>query len=106
MRGGPGDPADKLVRLVDDHRVVLGQGGAAVHGVDRQQGMVGHHQLGGAGLVTGPFHEALPAVGAALHTEAFAHRDRHLRPRLGAVGRRVVAIGKASGVGLVLDPLA
>ncbi len=50
-RGGPGHPGRQFVGLVDDHRVVLGQGGLAVHGVDGQQRVVGDHQVGRAGHV-------------------------------------------------------
>ena len=39
------------MRLVDDHRVVLGQCGATMHGVDREQGMIRDHEVGGSGLV-------------------------------------------------------
>ncbi len=105
VRGGAGDPGHQFVRLVDDHRVVLGQRGAAVHCVDGQQRMVGDHQLRGAGLVARPLHEALRSVGAALGAQAFAHRDGHLGPGGGGVRGGVVAVGRALRLGLGLHPL-
>ena len=104
--GRTGDPADQFVRLVDDHRVVLGQRRAAVHRINGQQGVVGHHQLGTPCLVAAALDEALLPVGTPLNTEAFAHRDRHLGPRLGAVAGRVVTIGEALRLCLGFDPLA
>ena len=39
--GHTGDASDQLVRLVDDHRVVLGQDVPALEGIDGKQGVVG-----------------------------------------------------------------
>ena len=48
-----GDPGDQLVRLVDDHHVVLGQHRDALDRVDREQRVVGDDDLGPAGRVAG-----------------------------------------------------
>ena len=104
-RGGAGHPGHQFVRLVDDHRTVLGQRGAAVHRIDGQQRVVGDHQVRAPGLVARAFDEALVSVGAPLRTEALAYRDRHLLPGPVGVRRGVVAIGQTPLAGLFLGPL-
>ena len=104
-RRRPGHPADQLVGLVDHHRGVLGQRRAAVHGVDGQQRVVGHHQVRGPSGVPGRLHQAGVAVRAALRGQALADRDRDLLPGALGVRRGVVAVGQAAGPGLLLGPL-
>ncbi|MPM15876.1 hypothetical protein SDC9_62250 [bioreactor metagenome] len=94
------------MRLIDDHRGVLRQHRPLLHGVDGQQGMVGHHQIGGPGPLPGLLHEALRAERAALRAQAFPRRDRHLRPAPGGVGRGLVPIRQPVPLGLLLGPLA
>ena len=65
-RRRPGHPGDQLVRLVDDHRVVLGQGSSTVHRVDGQQGVIGDDQFGGSGLSRDLSTKQLRALRAAL----------------------------------------
>ena len=72
--GHAGDPVDQLVRLVDDHDVVLGQHRAALEGVDRQQRVVGDDDVG------------LPGLGAGLLGEAVV-ADRAAAPRRGTPAR-------------------
>ena len=49
-----GHPVDQVVRLVDDHDVVLGQHEAVLQRVDREQGVVGDHDVGLARPPPGP----------------------------------------------------
>ena len=64
-----GDPVDQVVRLVDDDHVVLGQDDEVLQRVDRQQGVVGDHDVRPAGLLARLLGEALGAERAALGPE-------------------------------------
>ena len=105
-RGRSGHPGGQLVRLVDHHGLVLGQSRAAVHGVDREQGVVGDHQVGRPGHLPGLLHEAQTALRAPLGAEALPHRDRDLLPAPIGVRRGVIAVGECPVVQLLLGPLA
>ena len=93
------------MRLVDDHRVVLGQGGAAVHGVDGQQGMVRDDEVGRSGVLPRLLDEAVRALWAVLHAETLPDWNGDLLPPAFGVTRRAVPVGQAVGFELVLGPL-
>ncbi len=94
------------MRLVYDEEVVLRQCRAAVQGVDREQRVVGHDEVGLPGPVAGQLDEALRAVRAVGRAEALPYRDRHLRPGHRGVCRSVVTVGESTALGLLLGPLA
>ena len=99
----PGDPVDQLVRLVDDHRVVLGQHREALQRVDRQQRVVGHHDLDLGRPVAGQLGEALLAERALRRAQALARGDADLPP--GPVVDAGVELVAVAGLGL-LGPAA
>ena len=72
--GDAGDPVDQLVRLVDDHGVVLGDDAEALQRVDREHGVVGDDDVGLARPLAGQLGEALAAVRALLGAQALARR--------------------------------
>ena len=57
---GRGHPVDQLVPLVDDHHVVLGQQGRVAEGVDGEQRVVGHHDVGRPWSRPGPSRRSTP----------------------------------------------
>jgi hypothetical protein len=98
-----GDPVHQVMRLVDDHHVVLGQRREVLHRVDGQQRVVGDHDVGLPGLVPGLLGEALLAERAALCPGALPGADRYLPPgRLGHAGHQLVPVaGQRRGRPLV-----
>ena len=106
VAGGAGDLGGQLVRLVDDHHVVLGQDRAVLERVDRQQRVVGDHDVGLAGFLLGLLGETLLAVRALLRAEALPRGDRDLLPGLVLVGGRVVAVAGLAVEELLLGPVA
>jgi hypothetical protein len=65
------------VGLVDDDDIVFGQHVRFPEGVDGQQGMVRHDDIGFGGLVPGDFGEAFGEQ-RAVRTEAVEGVDGHL----------------------------
>ena len=95
--GRRGDPVGQFVRLIDDQEVMFGQHGRLSDCVDRQQGVIGDHDIRSARFGTGLFGETVRAVGAAGHAQAFPGRDADLRPRsLGHTGAEFVAVAALS----------
>jgi hypothetical protein len=70
--GDAGDAVDEFVGLVDDEQFVFGQYVHVGDGVDGEQGVVGDHDVGVAGLVAGLLGEAVGAKGAARRADALA----------------------------------
>ena len=105
-RRGAGHAGDQFVGLVDDHSAVFGNSGAAMHGVDREQCVIGDHEVGGASRVPGALDKALITVRTALRTQALPDRDRDLSPRSFGMGRRVIPVGQATSSSLLLSPPA
>ena len=81
--GRLGDPRDDLVRLVDDHRVVVGDHRDALDRVDGEQRVVGDDQVRPVGLLLGPLGEALLGERALRRAQALAVVDADLPPRRG-----------------------
>ena len=105
-RRDAGDPVDQLVRLVDDHHVVLGQHGAALERVDRQQRVVGDDDVRPPGLRARLLREAVVADRAAGGAQALAGADRHLPPRrLGHARDELVAVAGLGVAAPLVDPL-
>ena len=75
-----GRTVDQLVRLVDDHDVVLGQHRDALDAADREQRVVGDDDVALARLLARLLGEALLAVRALLRAEALAARHRVRAP--------------------------
>ena len=99
VREGVGGGGDELVGLVDDDRVVLGQDLRTGEGVQGQQRVVGHDDVGVLGLLPGELTEAVDAV-RALRTEALAGADADLAPGPVADGERhLVAVAGGGGRG-------
>ena len=104
--GGRGDPADQVVRLVDDDHVVLGQHDEILKRVDREQGVVGDHDVHKTGLLTGLLGEAFRAVRAAGRANALPGADRDLPPRpVLHPGHQFVPVAGLGGRGPLVQPL-
>ena len=97
--GHAGDPGDQLVRLVDDQDLVLRKHRGALDGVDREQRVVGDHDIGELGLLPGRLRKALGAVGALGRAQALPGGHRHLCP--GAVRHARCEVVTVAGLGLV-----
>ena len=96
--GHRGDTVSQLVRLIDDEKFVFGQDAGFGDGVDGQQGVIGDDHIGLSGLGAGLLGEAVRAVRAARHAEAFPRGDAHLGPGpVRHTGAYVVAV---PGLGL------
>jgi hypothetical protein len=54
--------------LVNDHRAVLWKRCPTMHGIDRQQCMIGNYEVSRAGRVSRALNEAFRAIRTALHT--------------------------------------
>ena len=101
-----GDPVDQLVRLVDDHHVVLGQHRAALERVDGEQRVVGDDDVRPPGLCLGLLGEAVVADRAARRPQALPGADRHLPPRrLGHAGDELVAVAGLGVAAPLVDVL-
>jgi hypothetical protein len=98
VRQRVGHRLDELVRLVQDDRVALGQHGDAGEDVQRQQGVVGHDDVGLLGRLARLLGEAVHPV-RALRAQALAGAHRHLPP--GPVGHRE---GHLVAVPVAVDP--
>ena len=95
-----------LVGLVDHHDVVLRDHRHSLDRVDREQAVVGDHQLGLGGALLGPLGEALVAERAARLAQALAGTDRDLPPEPVGVPGRIVPLPVPLRLALVLGPLA
>ena len=94
------------MRLVDHHRVVLGQRRTAVHGVDGQQRVVGDHQVGRPGLLPGLLDEAVVAVRAALRARGTPGPGSRPAARPGRCGSGASSRSASPRSSLLLGPLA
>ena len=96
-----GGGVGQLMRLVENHRVGLGQGiGHALfaqHQVGHEQGVVDHHHIGLLGLAARLDHEAVADARAVLAQAVFT-RGRHALPDVG-VFRHIAQIGPVAGLG-------
>jgi hypothetical protein len=79
--GDAGDPVDEFVRLVDDEQVVLGQHVDVGDGIDGEQRVVRHDDIGVTRLVAGLLGEAVGSERTAAGAEAFAGGHTDLAPR-------------------------
>ena len=75
-----GDPVGELVGFIDHQVVVFGQHRRLRDGVDGQQSVVGHHDVGVGGLGPRLLGETVDGIRAAGGSEAFPRRDADLRP--------------------------
>jgi hypothetical protein len=75
-----------------------------MHGIDREQCVIGDDEVGGTGRVPGALDEALITVRTALCTQALADWDRDLSPASFGMGRRVIPVGQATSLALLLGP--
>ncbi len=73
-------PVDQVMRLVDDHHIVLRQDLAILQRVDGEQRVIGDDEVGPAGGVAGPLGKAARAERAALSPDALPRGDRDLPP--------------------------
>ena len=104
--GHRGDPVDQVVRLVDDHDIVLGQDDEVLQRVDGQQGVVGDHEVRPAGLLARLLGEALGAERAALGPDTLPGGDRDLAPGLlGDARRELIAVAGPGRLGPFVQPL-
>ena len=105
-RRGRGDPVHQVVRLVDDDHVVLGQHVDVGGGVDRQQRVVGHHDVRPGRRVPRPLGETAGAERAALRADALLRAHRDLAPgRLGHAGHQLVPVAGRGLLGPLVQPL-
>ena len=102
--GRLGDPGSEFVGLVDDHSVVVRDHRDPLDGVDRQQGVVRHDQLGILRSLTGPLGEALGGELALCRPQTLPVVDADLTPDPVRVLRGVVPLTRGTGRGLVLGP--
>ena len=78
--------------LVDNQQIVFRQHLSTLEGVDRHEGVVGHHHIDVLGTRACLFHEAFGDHWAFL-AEALVGRDRHLTPSpLGDSRQELVAV--------------
>ena len=105
-QAGAGDPAAEPrggrllepVRLVEDHRVVLGQNAAPGGEVREVERVVGDHEVGLPGALAGRLGEAVPDERAPTPGTAVAP-DGELGPE--RLGRLDLELGPVAGLGLV-----
>ena len=94
------------MRLVDDHDAVLGQDAALAEGVDGEQRVVGHDDVGLGGHPPRPLGVALDPERAAVHPQALARRHGDLPPRLvGHAGDELVPVPARGRRGPLVQPL-
>ena len=104
--GGRGDPVHQVVRLVDDHHVVIGQHVDLGRRVDGQQRMVGHYDVRTDRLVPGLLGETAGAERAALRADALLGAHRDLAPGgLGHSGHELVPVPGGGLLGPLVQPL-
>ena len=94
------------MRLVDDDHVVLGQHIYVGGRVDRQQRVVGHHDVRPGRRVPRPLGETAGGEPAAMRADALLRAHRDLAPgRLGHAGHQFVPIAGLRLLGPLVQPL-
>jgi hypothetical protein len=100
-----GHPVDQVVRLVDDHHVVLGEDVAVLQRVDGQQRVVGDDDVRPARDLACPLGKAAAAEAAPLCPDALPGRDRDLPPcPLVDARHQLVAVAGLRGLGPLPQP--
>jgi hypothetical protein len=92
--------------LINDDGAVLGKRRPTMHGVDRQQRVIGDHKVRGAGHVSRALDKAFRTIRTALRTQTFANWNGDLGPRSFVVGRCIITVGQSALLGLARSPSA